>query len=78
MQRRTVVLTETPMTVGELAEAIDKTAVSVIKYLMVNLGAMSSISQSLDAPTCKAVAERLEKHVVGDDDDLFDNEDDDK
>lgn len=77
LQRRTVVLKETPMTVGELAEAIDETAVSVIKYLMVDLGVMAAISQSLDVPTCKAVAEGFGKHVAGDDDDLFDDEDED-
>lgn len=62
------------MTVGELAEAIGETPVSVIKYLMTDLGVMAAISQSLDVPTCEQVAEGFGKVVAGEDD--FDDEED--
>lgn len=62
------------MTVGELAAALDETPVSVIKYLMVDLGVMAAISQTLDPATCIAVAEGFGKNVAGEDDD-WDDED---
>ena len=68
----------TPMSVGELAEAIDETAVSVIKFLMTDLGVMAAVSQTLDNDTCEAVAEGFGKYVAGDGDDEFDDEDDDE
>lgn len=55
---------------GDLAEAIDETPVSVIKYLMTDLGVMAAISQTLDVPTCEAVAEGFGKVVAGEDDEL--------
>lgn len=58
------------MSVGDLAEAIDETPVSVIKYLMTDLGVMAAISQTLDVPTCEAVAEGFGKVVAGEDDEL--------
>ncbi|ACI65065.1 bacterial protein translation initiation factor 2 [Thalassiosira pseudonana CCMP1335] len=64
------------MTVGELAEAIGETPVSVIKFLMVDLGVMAAISQTLDPPTCEAVAEGFGKVVAGEDDEYDDDEDD--
>lgn len=75
LERRTVRLTGSPMTVGELAEAIGETPVSVIKFLMTDLGVMAAVSQSLDPPTCEAVAEGFGKVVAGEDDDEWDDED---
>lgn len=71
----TVVLPDEPMTVGELAEVIGETPVSVIKYLMTDLGVMAAVSQSLDVQTCESVAEGFGKIVAGEDDE-FDDEDD--
>jgi len=79
IERRTVVLPGTPMSVGELAEAIGETPVSVIKFLMTDLGVMAAVSQVLDNDTCEAVAEGFGKVVAGDDDeDEYDDEDDDE
>ena len=65
------------MSVGDLAEAIDETPVSVIKFLMTDLGVMAAVSQSFDVPTCEAVAEGFGKHVAGEDDeDEFDDDED--
>jgi translation initiation factor IF-2 len=64
------------MTVGELAEAIGETPVSVIKFLMTDLGVMAAVSQTLDAATCTAVAEGFGKVVASEDDD-YDDEDED-
>jgi len=75
IERRTVKLSDEPMSVGELAEAIGETPVSVIKFLMTDMGIMAAVSQSLDVPTCEAVAEGFGKVVAGEDDDL-DEEDD--
>jgi translation initiation factor IF-2 len=68
----------TPMTVGELAEAIGETPVSVIKFLMTDLGVMAAVSQTLDVPSCEAVVEGFGKVIAGDDDDDYDDEDDDE
>jgi translation initiation factor IF-2 len=69
----------TPMTVGELAEAIGETPVSVIKFLMTDLGVMAAVSQTLDVPTCEAVAEGFGKVVAGEDDDEdYDDDEDDE
>ncbi len=64
-----------PITVSELADIIDQTPVSVIKFLMTNLGVMASMTQMVDNPTCVAVAEGFGK-IVGDDDEDWDDEDD--
>jgi len=77
IERRTVHLPGTPMTVGELAEAIDETAVSVIKYLMTDLGVMAAVSQTLDNDTCEAVAEGFGKVVAGEGDEEEEDEDED-
>ena len=67
-------LNSTAMTVGELAEAIDETPVSVIKFLMTDLGVMAAMSQTLDPSTCEAVAEGFGKVVAGEDDEYDDDE----
>lgn len=76
LERKTVNLSDGPMTVGELADAIDEKAVGVIKFLMTDLGVMASMTQSLDPATCIAVAEGFGKVVGGSEDDEFDDEDD--
>lgn len=53
------------MTVSEIADLIDEKPVSVIKFLMTDLGVMASMTQSLDAPTCVAVVEGLGRVVGG-------------
>ena len=63
-----------PMSVGDLAEALGESPISVIKFLMTDLGIMAAVSQSLDVPTCEAVTEGFGKVVAGDDDDLDDDE----
>lgn len=68
----------TPMSVGELAEAIDETPVSVIKFLMTDLGVMAAVSQTLDSNTCEAVAEGFGKVVASEDDeDEYDDDEED-
>ena len=64
----------TPMTVGDLAEAISETPVSVIKFLMTDLGVMAAVSQTLDPSTCEAVADGFGKVVAGEDDDDYDDD----
>ena len=68
-------LARTPMTVGELAEVISETPVSVIKFLMTDLGVMAAISQTLDVPTCEAVVEGFGKVIAGEDDEDEDDDD---
>ena len=79
--RRTVELPDTPLSVGQLAEVIDETPVSVIKFLMTDLGVMAAINQNLDPVTCIAVAQGFGKHVAGEgdeyEDEFEDDEDDD-
>eukprot|EP00986_Skeletonema_menzelii_P005012 scaffold1751_cov141-Skeletonema_menzelii.AAC.2 len=65
------------MTVGELAEVIGETPVSVIKFLMTDLGVMAAVSQTLDNDTCEAVAEGFGKVVAGEGDEDEDEEDED-
>ena len=56
------------ITVGELASAMKKTAAEVIKYLLVNLGIMASVNQTIDFETAELVATELgckvEREVV--------------
>ncbi|KAL7547456.1 hypothetical protein ACHAWF_010757 [Thalassiosira exigua] len=66
----------TPMSVGDLAEAIGETPVSVIKFLMTDLGVMAAVSQTLDVPTCEAVTEGFGKVVAGEDDEDEDDDED--
>lgn len=53
---------------SQLAELMDEKPVSVIKFLMTDLGVMASMTQSLDPSTCIAVAEGFGKVVAGDED----------
>jgi len=75
-ERRTVVLPDGPVSVSELADIIDEKPVSVIKFLMTDLGVMASMTQNLDPPTAAAVAEGFGKIVGGDDDDDYDDDED--
>ena len=56
------------ITVGELASRMKKTAAEVIKYLLVNLGIMASVNQTIDFETAELVATELgckvEREVV--------------
>eukprot|EP00957_Ditylum_brightwellii_P009022 681949-Ditylum_brightwellii.AAC.1 len=78
LERRTVSLPDEPLTVGQLAELIDQTPVSVIKFLMTDLGVMAAVSQSLDQATCAAVAEGFGKVVSDGEEDYDDDYDDDE
>jgi translation initiation factor IF-2 len=69
LERKTVVLPEGPMTVGQISELLDEKPASVIKFLMTDMGVMASISQSLDPTTCVAVVEGLGRIIGTDDDD---------
>ena len=53
---------------SQLAEVIDEKPVSVIKFLMTDLGVMASMTQSLDPATCVAVCEGFGKIIGGTDD----------
>ena len=64
--------TSGPLSVSQLAEIIDEKPVSVIKFLMTDLGVMVSMTQSLDPNTCIAVAEGFGKVVGGLDDEDYD------
>lgn len=68
LERKTVFLSDGPMTVAEIADLIDEKPVSVIKFLMTDLGVMASMTQSLDPATCVAVVEGLGRVVGGADD----------
>eukprot|EP00557_Chaetoceros_sp_GSL56_P008048 CAMPEP_0176493662 /NCGR_PEP_ID=MMETSP0200_2-20121128/9667_1 /TAXON_ID=947934 /ORGANISM="Chaetoceros sp., Strain GSL56" /LENGTH=914 /DNA_ID=CAMNT_0017891337 /DNA_START=265 /DNA_END=3009 /DNA_ORIENTATION=+ len=57
IERSTVFLPEGPLSVSELAELLDEKPVSVIKFLMTDLGIMAGMNQSLDPATCVAVVE---------------------
>eukprot|EP00586_Coscinodiscus_wailesii_P002430 CAMPEP_0172482876 /NCGR_PEP_ID=MMETSP1066-20121228/9549_1 /TAXON_ID=671091 /ORGANISM="Coscinodiscus wailesii, Strain CCMP2513" /LENGTH=875 /DNA_ID=CAMNT_0013246359 /DNA_START=83 /DNA_END=2710 /DNA_ORIENTATION=+ len=78
LERKTVVLPEGPMTVGEISELLDEKPASVIKFLMTDMGVMAAISQSLDPATCVAVVEGLGRIIGTDDDDDDDYEDEDE
>ena len=49
----------------DLADMIDEKPVSVIKFLMSDLGVMASMTQNLDPATCIAVVEGFGKIVGG-------------
>lgn len=57
------------MTVAELAELLDEKPVSLIKFLMTDLGVMAAMTQSLDPATCEAVVEGFGMYIDEDDED---------
>jgi translation initiation factor IF-2 len=65
-----------PLTVASLAELMDEKPVAVIKYLMVDLGVMASMNQSLDPATCEAVVEGFGMYLDDWDEDEDDEDDD--
>ena len=56
------------ITVGELASRMKKSASEVIKYLLVNLGIMATVNQTIDFDTASLAAEELgckvEKEII--------------
>lgn len=73
LERRTVSLPEGPLSVNQLAEIIEEKPVSVIKFLMSDLGIMASMTQNLDPATCVAVVEGFGKFVDDDDDEWMED-----
>jgi translation initiation factor IF-2 len=65
LERKTVMLPDGPLSVIDLAEILEEKPVSVIKFLMTDLGVMASMTQNLDSATCVAVAEGFGKIVGG-------------
>ena len=59
------------MTVADLSDIIDEKPVAIIKMLMTDLGVMASMTQSLDAATCIAVAQGFGKIVADLDEDGY-------
>lgn len=57
----------------QLAEIIDEKPISVIKFLMTDLGVMAAMTQTIDQATSVAVVEGFGK-IVGSDDDYDEDE----
>jgi len=76
MERKRIVLPDVPQTVGQLSEILDEKPTALIKYLMVDLGVMASITQTLDVNTCAAVAQGFGRIVAGSDEDVDEYDDD--
>lgn len=74
IERSTVNLPEGPMSVSDLADLMNEKPVSVIKYLMTDLGIMAGMNQSLDPATCVAVVEGFGMFVSSDDSDDYDED----
>ena len=72
-----VVLPDGPVSVANLAELIDAKGAEVVKYLMMNMGVMASLSMSVDPGTAKVVVEAFGKKVAGEDDEDEDEDEDD-
>jgi len=77
LERKTVQLSDGPMSVSQIAEMIDEKPISVIKYLMTDLGVMASMTQNLDPATCIAVVEGFGRVVGGEEDEEDDDEEED-
>lgn len=76
VERKTVNLPEGSMTVSALADLMDEKPISVIKFLMTDLGVMAGMTQSLDPVTIRAVVEGFGMFVGGDDEsDDYDSDD---
>jgi translation initiation factor IF-2 len=60
---KVVVLDEPTLTIAALSERMDVRAGEIIKYLMVNMGVMATITQSIDAETGVRVAEAFGRQV---------------
>jgi hypothetical protein len=58
-----------PVSVSQLADIIGEKPISLIKFLMTNLGIMASMTQSLDTATAVAVCEGFGKILDSDEDD---------
>mmetsp|Transcript_30299 Transcript_30299/g.39111 ORF Transcript_30299/g.39111 Transcript_30299/m.39111 type:complete len:859 (-) Transcript_30299:377-2953(-) len=75
-----VVLNQETYTVGELAEKMYLKPAEVVKHLMLNMGVMATVTQSLDLNTCIKLAEAYGRTVsseeIEDDDDEEGEEDD--
>jgi len=58
-------LSDEPIQVSALAEKLEIPAVSVVKFLMMDLGVMATQQQNVDAATAKAVADGLGYRILG-------------
>lgn len=61
---RPVRITTSTMSVADLAEAMDTKPGEVVKYLMINMGIMATVTQTIDAESAAAVALAFGKKVV--------------
>ncbi|CAN0455791.1 unnamed protein product, partial [Discosporangium mesarthrocarpum] len=52
------------ITVGNLAEQMDVKGAEVVKHLMLDLGIMATITQSIDAETAVQIATTFGKEVL--------------
>ena len=59
-----VIIAEAALSVGDLAAKLDAKAPEVVKYLMMNLGVLASVSQSVDQATAVSVVEGFGKKAV--------------
>jgi len=65
-----------PLSVSQLADIIGEKPISVIKFLMTDLGIMASMTQSLDTTTAAAVCEGFGKIINSGDNDEEEYEED--
>ncbi|KAJ1449111.1 hypothetical protein M885DRAFT_449468 [Pelagophyceae sp. CCMP2097] len=77
---RPVIIADGDISVAALATLIEKSGVDVVKHLMLKLGVLASLTQSIDAATARAVADAFEKKWVRSEAELandYDEDDDD-
>lgn len=56
-----------PLSVADLAEKLDAKPAEVVKYLMMDMGIMATITQSVDVATAKTVTEAFGWQIQGED-----------
>jgi small GTP-binding protein len=71
-----VIVPDEPISVGALAELLEKSGAEVVKHLMLKMGVLAAVTQNVDGATARLVVEGFGREWAASADEVDDDEDD--
>ena len=71
-----VIVPDEPISVGALAELLEKSGAEVVKHLMLKMGVLAAVTQNVDGATARLVVEGFGSEWAASADEIDDDEDD--
>jgi translation initiation factor IF-2 len=72
-----VIVPDEPISVGALAELLEKSGAEVVKHLMLKMGVLAAVTQNVDGATARLVVEGFGREWAASADEVDDEDDDD-